>query len=100
MKWKEFLSIMQLWSNLKPQSCTFLVNGQILALENLMDQCEKDTNGNVSLGEVTAVDCKETLLHSVDSNIHLVGLGLDKLIAVATQDAVLVTNKGEQKMLS
>ena len=61
--------------------------------KNLMDQCEQDTNGNVSLGEVTAVDCKETFLHSVDSNIHLVGLGLDKLIAVATQDAVLVTNK-------
>ena len=61
--------------------------------KNLMDQCEQDTNGNVSLGEVTAVDCKDTFLHSVDSNIHLVGLGLDKLIAVATQDAVLVTNK-------
>ena len=42
--------------------------------KNLMDQCEKDFNGNVSLGEVTAVDCKETFLHSVDSDIHLVGL--------------------------
>ena len=58
-----------------------------------MDQCEKDFNGNVSFGEVTAIDCKETFLHSVDSDVHLVGLGLDKLIAVATQDAVLVANK-------
>ena len=61
--------------------------------KNFMDQCEKDFNGNVSFGEVTAIDCKETFLHSVDSDVHLVGLGLDKLIAVATQDAVLVANK-------
>ena len=56
--------------------------------KNFMDQCVQDANGNVSLGEVTAVDCKETFLHSVDSNIHLVGLGLDKLIAVAVATAI------------
>ena len=27
--------------------------------KNFMDQCEKDFNGSVSFGEVTAIDCKE-----------------------------------------
>ncbi len=43
-------------------------------------------------GHVTAIDCTRTLLRSEDENIHLVGMGLDNIAAVAMRDAVLVVN--------
>ncbi|WP_415184817.1 mannose-1-phosphate guanylyltransferase/mannose-6-phosphate isomerase [Phaeovulum sp.] len=43
-------------------------------------------------GNVTAIDCTRTLLRSEDENMHLVGMGLDNIAAVAMRDAVLVVN--------
>jgi len=52
-----------------------------------------DDSGVTRLGEVTAIDCSNSLLRSESSGIHLVGLGLDNIVAVATPDAVLVAKK-------
>ena len=53
----------------------------------------KDQSGVAKKGFVTTVDCKDSLLVSEAENIELVGLGLDDIIAVAMQDAVLIASK-------
>ena len=54
---------------------------------------DPDANGVVTNGDVTAIDCSNSLLRSDNPSVHLVGLGLDNIVAVATQDAVLVAQK-------
>lgn len=58
----------------------------------LFEVLEGDETGVVKDGSVTAVDCENTLLRSEDDNIHLVGLGLKNVVAVAMRDAVLVAD--------
>ncbi|MEO1000515.1 MAG: mannose-1-phosphate guanylyltransferase/mannose-6-phosphate isomerase [Pseudomonadota bacterium] len=50
----------------------------------------RDGAGVATEGAVTAIECRDTLLRSEDPNVHLVGLGLSDMVAVATRDAVLV----------
>ncbi|MEO1950858.1 mannose-1-phosphate guanylyltransferase/mannose-6-phosphate isomerase [Thioclava sp.] len=50
-------------------------------------------HGIVATGPATAIDCRDTLLHSTDSAQELVGIGLEDIIAVAMPDAVLVAHK-------
>ena len=45
-----------------------------------------------TFGHVTAIDCQHSLLRSEDENIHMVGLGLRNIAAVAMRDAVLVVD--------
>jgi len=52
-----------------------------------------DTNGVVTSGPATAIDCADTLLRAEDDQQALVGIGLDDVIAVAMPDAVLVAHK-------
>ncbi len=54
---------------------------------------QPDDTGMVMVGDVTSIDCSNSLLRSESSNLHLVGLGLDNIVAVATNDAVLVASK-------
>jgi mannose-1-phosphate guanylyltransferase/mannose-6-phosphate isomerase len=51
-----------------------------------------DEKGMVTDGEVTAINCKDSYLRSDTGDIHLVGLGLDGVVAVAMRDAVLVAS--------
>ncbi|MEM1003749.1 MAG: mannose-1-phosphate guanylyltransferase/mannose-6-phosphate isomerase [Pseudomonadota bacterium] len=51
-----------------------------------------DEQGVVSMGAVTAVRCENTVLRSEEDNVHLVGLGLKNIAAVATRDAILVAD--------
>jgi mannose-1-phosphate guanylyltransferase/mannose-6-phosphate isomerase len=44
-------------------------------------------------GAVLAVDCKDTLLRSENDSVQLVGLGLENIVAVAMNDAVLVADR-------
>ena len=44
----------------------------------------------MTTGAVTAVDCKDTFLRSEDDGVHVVGLGLENMFAVAMRDAVLI----------
>ena len=59
----------------------------------LYDVSPSDDDGVARDGTVTSIDCEDTLLRSEDDNIHLVGLGLKNIVAVAMRDAVLVADK-------
>jgi len=51
-----------------------------------------DKNNNLTTENSTNIDCTNTTLWSTSERIHLAGLGLDNIIAIATEDAVLVAN--------
>ena len=48
-------------------------------------------------GEVTEIECRNSLLRSENTGQRLVGLGLDNIIAVAMKDAVLVADKSRSQ---
>ncbi|MGR3713386.1 MAG: mannose-1-phosphate guanylyltransferase/mannose-6-phosphate isomerase [Shimia sp.] len=54
---------------------------------------DTDENGNALIGNATSVDCAGSVLKSNNPDIALVGLGLENIIAVATDDGVLVADK-------
>lgn len=51
-----------------------------------------DENGVVVSNGATAIDCKNTLLRSESERLEVVGIGLDNIMAVAMNDAVLVAD--------
>ncbi|MCB9506245.1 MAG: NTP transferase domain-containing protein [Myxococcales bacterium] len=50
---------------------------------------DTDDSGNVLMGDVVAVDCRESVLMGNDARV-LAAVGLDRLVVVDTVDAVLV----------
>lgn len=55
-------------------------------------ESEPDAQGVVTSGGATAIDCHNTLLRSDSDQLEVVGIGLDNIIAVAMNDAVLVAD--------
>lgn len=53
---------------------------------------EPDATGVVTYGAATALDCRQSLLRSEMDGLELVGIGLENLIVVAMNDAVLVAD--------
>lgn len=58
----------------------------------LRDHQVKKPGGNALIGDASAIDCRNSLLKSTNSDMAIVGLGLDGIVAVATDDAVLVAD--------
>lgn len=58
----------------------------------LKEHATPDENTNVTSGNATAIDCEGSLLKSENPDVKLVGLGLKDIIAVATDDGILVTD--------
>ena len=54
---------------------------------------EADSDGVVTSGASTALDCKNTFLQATSDTQELVAMGLEDIIAVAMPDAVLVAHK-------
>jgi mannose-1-phosphate guanylyltransferase/mannose-6-phosphate isomerase len=52
---------------------------------------EQDTEGNAHRGDVLAIDCRNTLVHSERRLVAL--LGLDELVVIDTDDALLVAHR-------
>lgn len=52
-------------------------------------------DGVVKGGSVLALDCRDSLLRSEEEGIQLVAIGLEGIVAVAMQDAVLVARKAD-----
>ena len=52
-----------------------------------------DAEGVVTSENATAIECQNVLLRSENEFQHLVGLGLENIIAIAMPDAVLVAHK-------
>ena len=53
----------------------------------------QDSSGNVTSSNAYAIECSDSLLRSESTNQHIVGIGLNDIMAVAMPDAVLVSNK-------
>lgn len=60
--------------------------------KSVKDQGSEDDLSNVLSGNATAIECQDSLLRSENPNIKLVGLGLKDVIAVATDDGILVAD--------
>ena len=58
---------------------------------SIWDISEKDADGNVNIGKVKAIDSKNNYMRS--ENRLVVGIGLENLIVVETNDAILVANR-------
>lgn len=52
----------------------------------------QDDQGVAVSGNVTAIDCTNSLLRSESDGLELVGIGLDNIVAIAMYDAVLVAD--------
>jgi mannose-1-phosphate guanylyltransferase/mannose-6-phosphate isomerase len=61
--------------------------------EAVLRETDQDDRGLGVNGSVTSYDCKDSLLRSEVEDVHLVGLGLENIIAVAMPDAVLVADR-------
>ncbi len=61
--------------------------------DTIWRESDPDKNGLVTSGTVTAIDCNDTLLRSDSDHLEVVGVGLNGIIAVAMNDAVLIADK-------
>ncbi|MCY4289201.1 MAG: mannose-1-phosphate guanylyltransferase/mannose-6-phosphate isomerase [Aestuariivita sp.] len=52
-----------------------------------------DEQGNVCSSGATAIDCSNTLLRTDSDGVELVGVGLEGIVAIAMNDAVLLAKK-------
>ena len=57
-------------------------------------ESEPDSSGNVVSETAHAIECSNSLLRSESFNQHIVGIGLNDIMAIAMPDAVLVAPKG------
>ncbi len=58
-------------------------------------ESDGDTDGVVTSGEATSIDCTNSLLRSENPNLEIVGIGLENIVAVAMPDAVLVADMSQ-----
>tara|TARA_R110002094_G_scaffold98062_1_gene98721 strand:+ start:4240 stop:5694 length:1455 start_codon:yes stop_codon:yes gene_type:complete len=59
----------------------------------------QDADGMVVSEGATAINCHNTLLRAEDPNQHLVGIGLEDIIAIAMPDAVLVAHRDQTQQV-
>lgn len=67
--------------------------------EAVWQESGPDDAGNVHSENVTAIDCKNTLLRSEAEGMELVAIGLEDIVAVAMPDAVLVAKKSQSQQV-
>ncbi|ABV93639.1 alginate biosynthesis protein [Dinoroseobacter shibae DFL 12 = DSM 16493] len=72
-----------------PVSCGWTDLGSWRSVHGASDQ---DTEGNTVQGSALQIDCRNSLLKSTAPGTRLVGLGLQNIAAIATDDAILVAN--------
>lgn len=53
---------------------------------------ERDAQGVMTSGDATSIDCSNSMLRSENDAVEVVGIGLDNVITVAMNDAVLVAS--------
>jgi mannose-1-phosphate guanylyltransferase len=58
---------------------------------------QKDTNGNVLQGKTSIINCNNSIIinECKEKNIILAGLGLDDIVVITTDDAVMVCPKSQ-----
>lgn len=60
-------------------------------------ETSKDDDGNAVSKGSYIIDCKDTLIRAESPNQKIVGLGLENLIAIAMNDAVLIADKNKSQ---
>ncbi len=60
---------------------------------------DRDDDGNALSGAATQIGCANSLLRSDRADMRIVGLGLDNIAAIATDDAVLVANMDDSEQV-
>lgn len=63
--------------------------------DSMFDIHEKDSNGNVKIGDVVNIDTRDTLIFGDKRLIATVGL--DNLLIVETGDAILISKRGDSQ---
>jgi mannose-1-phosphate guanylyltransferase/mannose-6-phosphate isomerase len=63
--------------------------------DSVYDVLEKDANQNVKIGEVVAIDTKNSLI--IGGKRVISTIGLDDLLIIETADALLISKKGESQ---
>ena len=61
--------------------------------EAVWRESDPDGDGVVTSGGATAIECRDTLLRSETDGLEVVGIGLEDIVVVAMNDAVLVAHK-------
>ncbi|WP_313737128.1 mannose-1-phosphate guanylyltransferase/mannose-6-phosphate isomerase [Sphingobium yanoikuyae] len=61
--------------------------------EAVWSHMQPDEEGVSLSGAATALDCRNSLLRSESEGLEIIGLGLDNIVAVAMNDAVLIADK-------
>lgn len=64
--------------------------------DSLWEIGDKDANGNVSVGDVKAIQCENCLMRSEDG-AALAAIGVKDMVIVATRDAVLVAPRDQSQ---
>ncbi|WP_415401085.1 mannose-1-phosphate guanylyltransferase/mannose-6-phosphate isomerase [Tateyamaria sp. SN3-11] len=59
----------------------------------------QDENGNACSTQATAIACENSLLRTESDGIELVGIGLQNIVAVAMNDAVLVADRSHAQQV-
>jgi mannose-1-phosphate guanylyltransferase/mannose-6-phosphate isomerase len=65
--------------------------------DSVWKEAKQDDNGVALSQNAHAIECKNTLLRSDSKNQQIVGLGLEDIVAISMQDAVLVANKNKSQ---
>ncbi|MCV6586052.1 MAG: mannose-1-phosphate guanylyltransferase/mannose-6-phosphate isomerase [Marinibacterium sp.] len=60
--------------------------------QSVRDRGQSGDGSTVTTGNATAIDCQGSLLRSETPDVKLVGLGLTNIVAVATDDGILVAD--------
>lgn len=60
--------------------------------DSVWKECGPDENGVVTSGDATAIECTNSLLRSDSEHLEVVGIGLDNIMAIAMNDAVLIAD--------
>lgn len=78
------------------------VQGQVVPIDcgwndlgswaTLWQESPHDPQGTATLGHAVAIDCTDSLLRSDHADMAVVGIGLSRIVAIATRDAVLVAD--------
>ncbi|SMX31098.1 mannose-1-phosphate guanylyltransferase/mannose-6-phosphate isomerase [Actibacterium lipolyticum] len=67
---------------------------------SVWSETARDADGVATRGAAHATNCKDVLLFSDDENVEVVGVGLRNIAAIATRDAVLITDLDDSQAVS
>lgn len=63
--------------------------------DSIFEAFEKDANGNVKVGDVIAIDTKDTMV--IADKRLIATVGLENLLVIETDDAILIAKKGDSQ---